>query len=157
MSSTTVESLLNKSVPLNEAPLAHESSTALAAFADQETEPVTLSLDSEQTGRHIKATVPAGAVRVLAYVLDQMAQGKSVSIMPFQTELTTRQVAEVLGVSGGYVVKLLREGRLPYRTVGRQRRIRLDSLREYIDEYQSQARAALKELAIESQRSGLYE
>lgn len=60
-----------------------------------------------------------------------MTAGQSVNIVPLHAELTIHQAAEILNVSGQFVVNSLEEGRNAYRSVGTHRRIRADSLHEY--------------------------
>jgi excisionase family DNA binding protein len=86
-----------------------------------------------------------------------MAEGHSVTLLPLDAELSTQQAADLLGVSRPYFVKLLEEGRIPFRKVGAQRRVRLEALRHYIANYQQEASAALEEMTADAQRAGLYE
>jgi excisionase family DNA binding protein len=116
-----------------------------------------LRLEDPRTGKQIEATVPSVAVRVLAEVLSQMAEGNPVTLVSLQAELSTQQAADLLGVSRPYVVKLLEKGTIPFRKVGEQRRVRYRDLLRYMEEYQAQARAALDEMTAEAQRLGLYE
>ncbi len=78
-------------------------------------------------------------------------------LLPLDADLSTQQAAELLGVSRPYFVKLLEEGKLPFRKVGSQRRVRLEALRRYIAEYQREASADLEEMSADAQRAGLYE
>lgn len=146
------------SLPEQEAGLARQSSDTLAHFVTkEETPPLTLRLENQQTGEQIEATVPAVAVRVLAQILAKMAEGHPVTLVPLQAELSTQQAAELLGVSRPYFIKLLEAGKMPYRKVGEQRRVRYADLLRYIQEYRQAATAALDEMAAEAQRLGLYE
>jgi excisionase family DNA binding protein len=90
--------------------------------------PRSVTLEAEADGRLLRVTVPEPAVRLLVDILREMAEGNAVTIVPFHAELTTQQAADLLNVSRPYVVKLLEEGRIPYRTVGPRRRIRFVDL-----------------------------
>lgn len=154
-----------KSVCLSagEADLAREAGAALAEFvkgaegAEGASEPLTLQLRGERTARQMQATMPAGAVRALAEVLEQMAKGGPVTLVPMEAELSTQQAADLMGVSRPYFVKLLEDGKIPFRKVGDQRRIPYGALLRYVHEYQTNAMEALEEMTAEAQRLGLYD
>jgi len=144
-------------LPEQETGLALTSSDALARFDNAENQPLTLHLENPRTGQSIEATIPAVAVRVLAEVLVRMAEGKAVTLVPLNAELSTQQAAELLGVSRPYFVKLLEQGKMPFRRVGEQRRVLYQDLLAYIEEYQREAHAALDEMTADAQRMALYE
>ncbi|MCX6382076.1 MAG: excisionase family DNA-binding protein [Armatimonadetes bacterium] len=125
-----------------------------------------LDLDNTQNEIHIhlhttdnqdaEFVLPLAAVRLLLNGLQEMAKGNAVSLVPIQAELTTQQAAELLCVSRPYFIKLLEEGKIPYRTVGIYRRVKAADVLAYIREYQEQATRDMNELAEEAQRLGLY-
>ena len=86
-----------------------------------------------------------------------MAENLPMTIIPLHAELSTQQAADLLGVSRPYFVKLLEQGKIPYRKVGQQRRVCYQDLLRYIEEYRKAAKAALDEMTAEAQRLGLYE
>ena len=101
--------------------------------------------------------MPAFALKLLAQVLSDMAQGKSVTLMPDQAELTTHQAADMLHVSRPFLIKLLDQGAIAHRKVGRHRRIRYEDLRAYLDREKAARRETLAELAAHDQEIGLYD
>lgn len=107
------------------------------------------------TGEREALTVPRPAVDMLVRVLATMAAGQGVTVVASHAELTTQQAAEVLNVSRPFVIKLLGEGLIAYRTVGTHRRIRADSLLEYKRRDDAVRRDAAGELAALTQELGL--
>jgi excisionase family DNA binding protein len=100
-------------------------------------------------------SVPASALRSFLHILTEMSQGNAVTLIPTHSELTTQQAAELLNVSRPYVVKLLDEGRMPSRSVGKYRRVRFDDLMAY-KQKDDQARAkVLDQLTAEAQELGM--
>jgi excisionase family DNA binding protein len=96
--------------------------------------------------------LPASVVRLLANILGEMAQGKAIAVLPCGRELSTEQAAQLLNVSRPFVAKLVEEGKLPARKVGRHRRIRLEDLMAYKrrdDEVREQALAELTAISQE--------
>lgn len=137
--------------------LARTSSETLSHFLPDDLEPITLRIENPKNGQQIEAVVPAAAVQVLAEALARMAEGQPVTLVPLQAELSTQQAAELMGVSRPYFVKLLEQGRIPFRKVGEQRRVRYRDLLRYLEEYQQHALAAVTELSAEAQELGIYE
>lgn len=56
-------------------------------------------------------------------LLEDMAEGRLIRPPEPDEEMTTQQVANLLGVSRPFVVKLIDEGRLPGHKVGTHRRV----------------------------------
>lgn len=152
----------------------HTHNTEMIAPNEKETEIarasqsalVDLNLDNFENEIHIhlhttdnhdaQFVVPRAALRLLLNGLQEMAKGNAVSLVPIQAELTTQQAAELLCVSRPYFIKLLEEGKIPYRTVGVYRRVKAQDVLAYIREYQQQATRDMNELAMEAQSLGLY-
>jgi excisionase family DNA binding protein len=109
-----------------------------------------------EVGADDALVIPRPTVVMLAQVLSLLESGHGVQIIPKDTELTTQQAADVLNVSRPYVIGLLESGQIPFRRVGRHRRITFKSLMEYKRRDDSQRRAAADDLADLSQELGLY-
>ena len=91
------------------------------------------------------------------HTLSQMSAGDSVTLAQMGAELSTQQAAELLGVSRPYFIKLLEQGKMPFRKVGNQRRVRYFDVIQYKNDYCLAANAALDEMTEEAQRLGLYD
>jgi excisionase family DNA binding protein len=102
-------------------------------------------------------TVPAEALKLFIEVLDHLSDGVGVSVVPANAELTTQQAADMLGVSRPYLIErvLQPEGPVPFRTVGRHRRIRLSDLDTYRRQDQARRRETADELTRISVELGL--
>jgi excisionase family DNA binding protein len=135
-----------------EAALAQETSRKLAAVLNGQ-DPV-----SVRFGAAPKETetieLPASAVRLLLDILEQMARGSAVTLMPVHAELTTQQAADLLGVSRTHLVQLLDEGKIAHRKVGTHRRIRAEDTLKYRRETERKRREALDELTAYDQELG---
>lgn len=95
--------------------------------------------------------IPAAAVRLLHEILEQLAEGNAVTVIPVHAELTTRQAADLLNVSRPHLIQVLEEGELPHRKVGTHRRVRVDDLLAYKRNIEQKRRAVLDELAAQAQ------
>ena len=127
---------------------------AIASFVDG-AEDLTLTL-TRADGRRLETAVPGEALRLLARVLEEMATGRPVTLIPRNAELSTHQAAELLGVSRPYLIKQLEAGKMPFRRVGTHRRIRYDDLRLYQEREREERHRALDELVTLSEDMGLY-
>jgi excisionase family DNA binding protein len=98
--------------------------------------------------------LPRPAVTLFAQILAQLAEGRGVSVIPSQAEVTTQQAADLLGVSRPYVVGLLEDGAIAHRKVGRHRRIFLSDLLVYKRSDDEQCRKAADEVGDIGQELG---
>ena len=96
---------------------------------------------------HEMIAIPPGALRLLVDMLTQLGQGRAVTVLPQNAELTTQEVADYLNVSRPYVVKLIEEEQLPARKVGPRRRVAFEDLLRFDEQQRTRQRAALDELA----------
>lgn len=134
-----------------EAILAAETSRQLAGFID--TEPTVRARFGAVEGKTVD--LPATAVRLLREILEHMARGNAVTLLPVQAELTTQQAADLLNVSRTHLVQLLDERRIPHRVVGTHRRVRAEDVLAYRLSVDRARREALDQLTALDQEMGL--
>lgn len=132
--------------------LARRSSSQLHHL-DVSGEAVTITL--LQGGQEEEIDLPAAAVRMLAMILDEMAQGHSVALTPVDREVSTQKAADILNVSRPHLVKLLEAGKLPFRKVGSHRRVRLADVMAYKLRLDAEAERAYAELVAQAQELGM--
>ncbi|MCU1260745.1 MAG: transcriptional regulator, MerR family [Bryobacterales bacterium] len=135
-----------------EAILAKETSRVLAA-RPQTREPLRLRLLDDPAEETVK--LPASVVRLLVRILEEMARGNAVTLIPVHAELTTQEAADMLNISRPSLIQLLEEGKIEYRKVGTHRRIRFEALMAYKRRMDADRRAALAELAAYDQEIGI--
>jgi excisionase family DNA binding protein len=111
----------------------------------------------EVTASDRAATLPPEVRTVMAGVVRAMRHGQAITVAPHALRLTTQQAADLLGVSRPTLIKLLEQGKIPYETPSRHRRIRLADLLSYQALRREERRDALDELAREAQADGLYD
>lgn len=86
------------------------------------------SLELRVPGSKETIALPALSVRLLMNLLTELAEGNAVALVPVRSELTTRQAAELLGVSRPFLVEQLETGRLPFHKVGTHRRVNIEDV-----------------------------
>jgi excisionase family DNA binding protein len=99
--------------------------------------------------------IPAAALRLLVGILNEMAEGHAVTLVPTQAELTTQEAADFLNVSRPYLIGLLEEGQIPFHKTGTHRRVLFGELLAYKTQTQEKRRQALQELTALSQELGM--
>ena len=88
-------------------------------------------------------------------ILNEMAQGNAVTLIPMHAELTTQQAARILNVSRPFLIEQLEKGVIPYRMVGTHRRVMFKDLTEYKQTMDRNRLNALEELSAIDQELGL--
>ena len=135
-----------------EAKMAGEASRVLAALSTR-TE-LHLELKDEHN-KPVDMILPPAIVRMMQRVLTEMSQGKAVTVMPMNAELTTQEAADFLSVSRPFIVKQIEEKIIPHRKVGTHRRISVQDLLNYKRKIDVARHQSLDELTAEAQRLGL--
>ncbi|HEY4210737.1 MAG TPA: helix-turn-helix domain-containing protein [Steroidobacteraceae bacterium] len=101
--------------------------------------------------------VPPATLRLLSQILALMARQQTFILSPESSELTTKQAAEVLGVSRPFLIRVLESGHIPFRKVGRHRRVLMKDVLAYKKTMQVKSRAAMDELVQLSEEMGGYD
>ena len=101
--------------------------------------------------------LPDAVFYLLARVVDVLAQGDAISVVPVGKKLTTQQAANLLNVSRQYLVRLLNEDKIPHTMIGRHRRLRVDDVLAFKRQRDSQRRESLKRLTQMTEEFGGYE
>ncbi len=103
------------------------------------------------TGQATRIELPPQAVEAVTKILEQLAQGKEVTIAAKPVEMTTQQAAEFLRVSRPFLIGLLEKGEIPFRKVGAHRRVLYADLQAYKDAIDTKRLKVLEELAAQAQ------
>jgi excisionase family DNA binding protein len=147
------QTLLIPTLPTEmDATLAKETSRLLAPRMCSKTP---LSFRIGDAAKEQTLQLPAPAVKMLVRILEEMARGNAVTLIPVHAELTTQEAADMLNISRPSLIQLLDEGKIEYRKVGTHRRIRFDALMAFKRQADAERRAALAELAAYDQEIGI--
>ena len=101
--------------------------------------------------------LPREVTEGLDRVVEYLASGEPVLIIPASAELTTGEAADILGVSRQYLVRLLDDGRIPHRREGTHRRLLFRDVIRYREQSSREREAAFNEMLQLSQDVGAYE
>ena len=118
---------------------------------------IALVEEREDGGDVVRLEVPPATLRLLSQILALMARQQTFVLYPESSELTTKQAAEVLGVSRPFLIRVLEAGQIPFRKVGRHRRVLMQDVLAYKKTMQIKRRAALDELVKASEDMGGYD
>lgn len=99
--------------------------------------------------------LPAPIFDALAVIAEALLHGNGVSVIPLHHLLTTNEAAELVNVSRPYLVRLLKEKKIPYEMVGTHRRVRLGDVLAFRQQREEQRHDALQKLVRQSEDLGL--
>lgn len=134
--------------------------TAMDAYSALEA--VLNEIDSESpeitiTETQEKIEIPMGVLKMLAQILKVTSEGKPVSIVPIETEMTTQAAAELLGCSRPHLVKLLENGEINFTKVGKHRRVMFDDIIKYKKQAKLKQRELIRAMMKSDEDLGLYD
>ena len=99
--------------------------------------------------------LPVSVTQLLLQILLEMGKGNAITLIPIHAQLTTQQAADFLGVSRPFLVKELRDGKLPFLAVGTHRRIAFKDLMEYREMCRRNHDRAVDDLVQQAQKLGM--
>jgi len=146
-------STVKKRITTEEQRVAYESVAKLSKFARRRISTKSKEIRIVLQGEEI--TIPERALTYLIEALTYMSDGKSVDIVAEDTELTTQQAADILNVSRPFIVKLLEGGRIPFKKVGKHRRVLLQDILKIKEQQNKTRESQLEKLVGDSQNLGL--
>jgi excisionase family DNA binding protein len=103
-----------------------------------------------------EAELPPSVREVLARVADVLASGRGLAVVPVDQELTTREAADLLGVSRPTLIKLLDTGEIGFSRPNSSRRIPLDQVLAYKERRSRRRRELLSEMTADAVEMGTY-
>ncbi len=99
--------------------------------------------------------IPKKAFALLIDILENMAEGRSITLIPSDSQVSTQQAADLLNVSRPHLVKLLEVGEIPFTKAGTHRRISLKDVLAYDEKRKKARKEALDFLAKQAQELNL--
>lgn len=129
--------------------------------AAAETEELSEALEQLQSDSRLRLvlesgtelTLPDAAASAVRQVIEAIAQGKGVAVVPYNEDLTTQQAADLLGMSRQHLVDLLDEGAIPHHRVGTHRRVNLKDVLDFRERRRQHRLERLGDLTRLSQES----
>ena len=118
-----------------------------------------LSRDSdvgERRGIH-QIKVPDRLYSLLLKIVQDLAEGKAVSLTSAAPEMTTQEDESFLGMSRQFLVRLLDRGEIAFHRVGTHRRVYLQDLISFRKERDRRRHEAIAQMAREAVKDGVYE
>jgi excisionase family DNA binding protein len=133
-----------------------QSSRVLASLTNSHSQTQKITVESEN-GKEESLLIPSVAYELLIDILSQISQGNAVTLVPVQAELSTQQAANLLDVSRPYLIKLLESKKIPYRKIGKHRRILAKDLYQYKADIDAKRSQSLDKLTALTEELDLYE
>ena len=147
----STKELLDSVLDEREAEMAKTAQRCIMAALDHSKAHRIALVDRRSKNQAPVLELPPKALRCFADLLGAMSQRQPVSLIPQKHELTTQEAAAFLNVSRPFVVKQLEEGKIPFRKVGRHRRVEFEQLVKYQESLRRDTDSALQELADQAQ------
>jgi excisionase family DNA binding protein len=110
-----------------------------------------------KSGSEVKVALSRETAELVSQLIDARARGEEILVSPGKAEVTPTEAAVLLGMSRPQIRKLMDRGLLEFRKVGAHHRIRVSSIRTFLEAERPRRREALAELAALQNELGLTE
>jgi len=139
-----------------EAELAKQASRCIMTALDHaRAKKIILTDETENTNGAPVLELPPQTLRLFAQILSMMSQRKMISLIHQKHELSTQEAAACLNVSRPFLIKQLESGKIPFKKVGRHRRVEFEVLLKFKKTMEQESESALQDLATQAQELGL--
>lgn len=136
-----------RDIALAEAALAH-----MSKFMSQDGgKDIHFVLQRSHSREAIEFSLTPVVVDLIFRTIVHISKGDAVTIVPFHAELTTQDAANFLNVSRPFLIQLLEREKIPFRKVGRHRRILFEDLVKYKARSKDKGRKIREKLTEEAQ------
>lgn len=108
-----------------------------------------------KSGDEVEVSVSRETAEWLARIVDARVRGQEIVLTRGNAEVTPTEAAGLLGMSRPQVRKLMDEGKLPFRKVGTHHRIKVSSIRVFLEAEQAHMEAGMEEFARLQNELGL--
>ena len=146
---------LEKNVSITEQKIAFDSvkiiTTTAKRYVVEKKQTIFIQIENEKN----RIEIPQKAFLLLNDIILAMSENKNVAIVTTNQEITTQDFANMLNVSRPYVVKLLENGKIPYKKVGKHRRILYNDAVKYQEKFEKERSKNLETLAKQTQELNL--
>lgn len=103
-----------------------------------------------------RVPIPGSVFEALRVVVDGMARGQTMTLMPHGARLTTGQAAEILNISRQHLVRLIDAGKVPCERTETHRRLRIEDVLKFRARRMQERRDAMTKLIVETEAAGGY-
>lgn len=101
--------------------------------------------------------LPSQLVSLLKEAATALEKGLAVSLIPYNKKVSTQEAADFLGISRPTLIRLLKEGKIPYEKINRHRKLFFKDVVEYQKRHRHEARELLDDMVSDSQLLGDYD
>jgi len=106
-------------------------------------------------GDEVTVALSRETAELMSRLVDARARGEQVIVSPGKADVTPTEAAVLLGMSRPQVRKLMDSGFLEFRKVGTHHRVRVSSIRAFLESERPRRREAMADLAALQNELGL--